>query len=136
MNEITPISIVENLGDVLPGVVGAAKSSIESNRAISLEIIKSYEADSSVHRSMLENDSYTFEEKQVVRGWMKEDKAELESIDEKRHERDREVLDGLLALGKAVAVVVIYVAGPPVAKKISKQISEHLPKILKGLKAA
>lgn len=136
MATITPVNIVENLGVVFPGVASATKSSIEGNGAVSMERIKSSEANASTYRSMLESDDYTFEEKREIRGWLEEEGTKQESIDERRHERDQETLGVLAALGVVTAVAIVSVVDPVAAKKVSKRAAEHLPKILKGFKAA
>lgn len=136
MAAITPVNIVENLGVVFPGVANATKSSIESNGAVSMKRIKSSEANASTYRSMLMSDSYTFEEKREIRGWLEEEEKKQESIDERRHERDQETLGVLATLGAVTVVAIVSVVDPVAAKKISKRAAEHLPKILKGFKAA
>lgn len=136
MAEIINASMTENLSTTLAGTVGAFKSGVESNGAASLERIKSCENNAITYRSMLESDGYTFEEKREIRGWLEEEGTKQESIDERRHERDQEILGVLAALGVVTAVAIVSVVDPVAAKKVSKRAAEHLPKILKGFKAA
>lgn len=136
MAEIINASMTENLSTTLAGTVGAFKSGVESNGAASLERIKTCENNAITYRSMLESDGYTFEEKREIRGWLEEEGTKQESIDERRHERDQEILGVLAALGVVTAVAIVSVVDPVAAKKVSKRAAEHLPKILKGFKAA
>ena len=129
----TAAKAVEEIPEILESVF---KAGIESNKDTSLERIKTCENNAEVYRSMLKDDGYTFEQKQEIRGWLKEEEAEQESIDERRHERDQETLDILVTLGAATVVVVAYLVDPLAAKKATRRIAERFPRVFKGLKAA
>ena len=121
----------------IPEMLGNAfKAGIESNKDASLERIKTCEKNAEVYRSMLKDDNYTFDQKKEIRGWLKEEEAEQESIDERRHERDQETLGVLVTLGAATVIVVAYIVDPLAAKKVTKRIAECFPRMLKGLEAA
>ena len=108
----------------IPEMLGNAfKAGIESNKDASLERIKTCEKNAEVYRSMLKDDNYTFDQKKEIRGWLKEEEAEQESIDERRHERDQETLGVLVTLGAATVVVVAYIVDPLAAKKVTKRIA-------------
>ena len=129
----TAAKAVEEIPEILESVF---KAGIESNKDTSLERIKTCENNAEVYRSMLKDDGYTLEQKQEIRGWLKEEEAEQESIDERRHERDQETLGILVTLGAATVVVVAYLVDPLAAKKATRRIAERFPRVFKGLKAA
>ena len=129
----TAAKAVEEIPEILESVF---KAGIESNKDTSLARIKTCENNAEVYRSMLKDDGYTFEQKQEIRGWLKEEEAEQESIDERRHERDQETLGILVTLGAATVVVVAYLVDPLAAKKATRRIAERFPRVFKGLKAA
>lgn len=134
MAEIINTNMAENLGTTLAGTVGAFKFGVESNGAVSLERIKTCENNAVTYRSMLESDSYTFEQKREIRGWLEEECGKQEAIDEKRHERDQETLGVLATLGVVATVTIVSIVDPLAAKKVSKRAIEFIPKVLKGFK--
>lgn len=134
MANIINTNMAENLGTTLAGTVGAFKSGVESNGAASLERIKTCENNAVTYRSMLESDSYTFEQKREIRGWLEEEGGKQEAIDEKRHERDQETFGVLATLGVVATVAFVSIVDPLAAKKVSKRAIEYIPKVLKGFK--
>ncbi|RGY30892.1 hypothetical protein DXA43_09560 [Collinsella sp. OF02-10] len=132
---LTPAA-VKAAGEIPETLENVFKAGIESNKEASLERFKTCEKNAEVYRAMLKDDSYTFDQKKEIRGWLKEEEAEMGSIDEKRHERDQETLGILVTLGAATVVIVAYIVDPPAAKKVTKRIAGCFPRMFKGRKAA
>lgn len=131
--QINPMGLIGEIG----ATNSALKDVFESEQIRSCECaskrLDSCEFNQRTYRSMLQSDSYSFEEKAQIHAWIVEEDERMEIIDAEHFAAARELLSGIVVVSTIVVALSLSACNPEASQRCFKAAARILPRsIAKG----
>lgn len=128
--QINPMELISKIGAANSVLKDAFESEQISSCECTSKRLNSCEFNQQAYRSMLQSDSYSFEEKVRIHTWIMDEDERMERINIEHFAATRELLSGIVVVSMIVAALGLSVCNPEAAQKCLKSAVRTPPRLI------